>query len=208
MKEGRSSAVSPKPWSPAPNGFQPIAPIVWPDFRPHSARMSVSAGERSRGCPGRREGLVEHALVGAGDELGIAPAFIADQQLRLAAGQDDEQRFLEARIVAGEIGDVGRMLAVAIDDEGVEAGCAAREQRLDARLVGGVAARPASPSARRIREARPSSTRPMRRACELPLPWIRRNGGAIVLGRWPRRARICNSAKRGRRRPRGQHGWD
>ena len=137
MKAGRSSAVSSRPWSPAPNGFQPIAPIVWPGFRPLSARIWVREERAVARLRRQAEGLVEHALVRPGAELGVAPAFIADQQRRPLARHDDQQRLLEARIVAGEIGDVRGMLAVAIDGEAIEArGSAACEQLFDACLVG------------------------------------------------------------------------
>ena len=105
------------------------------------AAFGEDVGQRRRAVarlPGQAEGLVEHALIGAADDLGIAPALIADQQLRYLSGQQDQQRFLETRVVSREIGDVGRMLAVAIDDEAIEAvGAAARQQSFDARLVGG-----------------------------------------------------------------------
>ena len=69
------------------------------------------------------EGLAEHALVGSVAEFGIAPALVADEEFWRAAGHDDEKRLLEAGIVAGEEGDVGAMLAVAIDDERIEVVC-------------------------------------------------------------------------------------
>ena len=130
-----------------------MAPIVWPGFRPQSARMSVSAGERSRGCAGqaRRSGR-GRARRGRRRSRHSPSLHCRRAASACLPGSDDQQRFLEARIVAGEIGDVGRMLAVAIDDEGRRSRLrAACQQRLDARLVGRVAARPASLSARRIR---------------------------------------------------------
>ena len=165
MKEGRSSAVSPKPGSPATerlpaDGADALACL--------QAAIGKDVGQRLRTVSRlrrQREGLVEDALVRSVADLGITPAFIADEKLRLPTGNDDQQRLLEARVVAREIGDVGRMLAVAIDDEGVEAGFALRApaaprcapRRLRAK-------RAASPSARRIREATRSSTRRPKRA--------------------------------------------
>ncbi|WP_245482364.1 hypothetical protein [Mesorhizobium sp. M4A.F.Ca.ET.050.02.1.1] len=137
MKEGRSSVASPKPASPAPNDFQPMAdPVARPQpASGQDVRQRVGTVARLRR---QRKGLVEDALIGAAAEFGIAPALIADQQFCFPAGNDDQQRLLEAGVVAAEIGDVGGMLAVAVDDEAIEAGLqAARNQRFDARLVSG-----------------------------------------------------------------------
>lgn len=50
--KGRSSAVSPKPWSRRVKVFQPMAPMRWPGFSPALARMSGSGSDLSRGCAG------------------------------------------------------------------------------------------------------------------------------------------------------------
>jgi hypothetical protein len=63
----------------------------------------------------QREGLVENALIGSVADFGIAPAFIADEKFWPVAWNDDQQRLLETRVVTTEVGDIGGMLAVAID---------------------------------------------------------------------------------------------
>jgi hypothetical protein len=131
MKEGRSRAILTGKWLPADRAdalarFQAaIGEDVAKRFRP-VARLA-----------GQAEGLVEDRLVRAGAEFGVTPAFIADQEFRRAARQDDKQRFLEAWIIARQIGDIGGMLAVAIDHESVDARLRAeREQGVYARQVG------------------------------------------------------------------------
>ena len=55
MKEGTSSPFRRSRGRSRPNGFQPTAPIVWPDFIPDSARMSFSgASGRAAGRAGEK----------------------------------------------------------------------------------------------------------------------------------------------------------
>ena len=73
------------------NGFQPMAPMRWPAFRPQSARMSASAGERSRGCPAaRRSGRGRAHRVRR--RARHNPSLHCRRAASAAAGQDDEQR--------------------------------------------------------------------------------------------------------------------
>ncbi len=52
---------------------------------------------------------------------GRAPALVADQHGRLALGPEDRQRLLEARVEAGQPGQVGAVLAVGVDHQPVVA---------------------------------------------------------------------------------------
>jgi hypothetical protein len=48
---------------------------------------------------------------------GHAEALVAHQDGRVAVGPDDEQRLLEARVEAGQVGHVGAVLAVGVDEQ-------------------------------------------------------------------------------------------
>lgn len=50
-------------------------------------------------------------------DVEISGALVADDQQRVARPAQDEQRLLKARVKAGQIGHVGKVLAVAIDDQ-------------------------------------------------------------------------------------------
>jgi hypothetical protein len=97
MKSGRSRHVSFDPGSPASNIFQTTAPIRMPWINPASANTAASG-------------------------FCIAPAFIANQQRRAAAGQGDQQTFLKPWIIAGEVGHVRRLLAIAIKHQRIMPG--------------------------------------------------------------------------------------
>ena len=68
------------------------------------------------------EGRVEDGLNLDRGRGGAAEVFGPGEQGRRGAGDDDEERFLEARVEAGEVSEVGAMLAVGIDQRRVKAG--------------------------------------------------------------------------------------
>ena len=67
--------------------------------------------------PEQAEGRIEPDV--EGDRRGAAGALVLrpGQEHRLAARHEDQQRLLEARVEAGRPGEIGEVLAVAIDDE-------------------------------------------------------------------------------------------
>ncbi len=53
---------------------------------------------------------------------GHAHALVADQDRRVVRRPDDQQRLLEPRVEAGQVGEVGAVLAVRVHEDAIQAG--------------------------------------------------------------------------------------
>ena len=109
--------------------FQPTTPTRLPGPMPSSARISASGRERSRGWPGRLRSWNRMPAHRQRRGAGHAVALVADEDRRVAVRPDDQERLLEARVEAGQVGEVGAVLAVGVDDEPVVAALVAHRSR-------------------------------------------------------------------------------
>ena len=75
---------------------------------------------RSAVLPEQAEGRIELHVDVDRRSAGGPLVLRSRQDHGIAPGSDDQQRFLEARIEAGEVGEIGEMLAVGIDDCGCQ----------------------------------------------------------------------------------------
>ena len=106
--------------------FQPTRPTRLPGA---DALVAEDLGERSRPIARlARQAEVLEPMTPHRQRRGAghAPALVADEDGRVAVRPDDQQRLLEARVEAGQVRQVGAVLAVGVDDQPV---VAARVQR-------------------------------------------------------------------------------
>ena len=122
MKDGVSSQVSGVVVSTSPKYFQPATPTA-PALR--HAMGGEDVGERRRlptVLPEEAERRIEHHLEVERRDRRIALVFRSGDEDRAFPLFDDQERFLEARLEPGKIGDVGEVFPVGIDDEDIEIG--------------------------------------------------------------------------------------
>ena len=85
----------------------------------------------------KAEGLIKHAIHIERRNPAVTHAFVAQQQDGRAVLTQDQQGLFKARVVAAEIGDIGGVFAVAIDEQSVVTGLSgALESGFYARLIG------------------------------------------------------------------------
>ena len=107
-----------------------------PAFDPRAGKNLAQWSTAIAGLAYEAEALVQDSLDLAGADIRISHAFVADEQSRESTGHHDQQGFLESRIVCREVGQVGEMLPIAIDKEGIIAGRPGTlSRRLEASLI-------------------------------------------------------------------------
>jgi hypothetical protein len=72
------------------------------------------------------EGRIEPRLNLDGGTGGAGEVLRSGEQRRWAVRHHDQQCLLEARVEAGDVGEIGGVLAIRIDDQRIETGCALR----------------------------------------------------------------------------------
>ena len=101
--------------------FQPMMPTRLPGPIPSSARISAS-GARSVARLARQAQVLEPLPPHRQRRRpGDAPALVADQDGGITIRPHDQHRLLETRVEAGQVGQVGAVLAIGVDHQTLEA---------------------------------------------------------------------------------------
>ena len=98
-----------------------MTPTRAPGPIPSSPRISPSGRDRSRGWLGRLRSWNRWRRIGSGAAPAMPQHSLPTRIGRLAVGPDDQDGLLEARIEAGQVRQVGAVLAVGVDDEPIVA---------------------------------------------------------------------------------------
>ena len=107
--------------------FQPTTPTRLPGPIPSSARISRQRRATGRAAgSGRLRSWNRLRRIGSGAAPAIPKHSLPTRMAGSPPGPSDEQRLLEARVEAGQVGEVGAVLAVGVDDEPVVAAASAR----------------------------------------------------------------------------------
>ena len=122
----------------------PLRTGAGPSLATGPGAAHASLGQQAAQWPAVGPGLVDQAEALVPDHLDpgrhhrrIGDALVAHEQHRRPARHEDEQRLLEPGVEAGQVGQVGEVLPVGVDEQRVKPGLGRRGgRRGQARLVG------------------------------------------------------------------------